>query len=178
MNPFLRAIGGLVALFLLLVLVGFVLPGHYRVERTVIVQTSGEKAFNYVADLRNWPAWAVWFERDPALQQVYSAHTAGVGSTISWQSATQGNGSVEVTVYDPPKRMEYRLHFPDFDMTSRGDFSVKPVAGGGVEVRWGDEGEIARNPIHRWMGLFMDRMVGPDFEAGLAKLKQVVEKTP
>jgi len=178
MNPFLRAVGGLAALFLLLILIGFVLPGHYRVERTVVVQASGERVFDYVADLRNWPAWAVLFERDPTLQQVYSTQTAGVGSTISWRSATQGNGFVEVTLYDPPKRMEYRLHFPEFDMTSRGDFTVKPVAGGAFEVRWGDEGEIARNPIYRWMGLFMDRMVGPDFEAGLAKLKQVLEMTP
>ena len=178
MNPLLRAIGGLAALFLLLALVGFVLPGQYRVERTVVVQASDEKVFAYVADLRNWPAWAVLFERDPALKQVYSAQTAGVGATISWQSETQGNGLVEVTFYDPPKRMEYRLHFPDFGMTSRGDFTVKPAAGRGFEVRWGDEGDIARNPVHRWMGLFMDRLVGPDFEAGLAKLKQVVEKTP
>ena len=178
MNPLLRAIGGLAALFLLMVLIGFVLPGHYRVERTVVVQAPVEKVFSHVADLRNWPSWAVLFERDPALKLVSSEQTAGVGSTISWQSATQGNGSVEVTLYDPPKRMGYRLHFPDFGMTSRGDFTVTPVAGGGFEVRWGDEGEIALNPIHRWMGLFMDRMLGPDFEAGLAKLKQVVEATP
>jgi hypothetical protein len=177
MTILLRAIGGLAALLIALVLVGFVLPGSFRVERTVLVQSSAEKVFVQVADLRNWPAWGVWFDRDPGMTKTYSARTAGVGANVAWESKSEGNGSVEVTVHEPPSHVEYTLRFPDFDMSSRGSFLIKPAAGG-VEVTWRDEGELARNPIHRWMGLFMDRLVGPDFEAGLAKLKQVVEKTP
>jgi hypothetical protein len=40
---------------------------------------------------------------------------------------------------------------------------------------WTNEGEMGGNPINRWFGLMMDRMVGPDFEAGLANLKKLAE---
>ena len=32
--------------------------------------------------------------------------------------------------------------------------------------------------LPRWFGLFLDRMIGPDFAAGLAKLRSFCEKMP
>jgi hypothetical protein len=34
---------------------------------------------------------------------------------------------------------------------------------------------MGSNPLNRWFGLMMDRLVGPDFEAGLANLKRLAE---
>jgi hypothetical protein len=33
------------------------------------------------------------------------------------------------------------------------------------------------NPVNRYFGVMMDRLVGPDFEAGLANLKALAEKS-
>ena len=37
---------------------------------------------------------------------------------------------------------------------------------------------MGKNPLFHWLALFADGMVGPDFEAGLARLKQVAERVP
>jgi hypothetical protein len=71
--------------------------------------------------------------------------------------------------------MEYELRFPDFGMGSTGVFVLAPVDGGQVRVTWSDAGSVGGNPVHRWFALFIDRIVGPSFEQGLAKLKRVSE---
>jgi len=37
------------------------------------------------------------------------------------------------------------------------------------------EGDLGHSPVNRWFGLFMDKLVGPDFDAGLANLKRLSE---
>ncbi len=49
-------------------------------------------------------------------------------------------------------------------------------AGGAMRVAWSNEGEVGANPLMRWFVAFMDRMMGPDFEAGLADLTTLAEK--
>ncbi|MFX7894998.1 SRPBCC family protein, partial [Acinetobacter baumannii] len=72
--------------------------------------------------------------------------------------------------------LTYELYFPDFGSTSTGEFRLTP-RDGGTKVSWSMDGDMGRNPLNRWMGLFMDRMVGPDFDAGLANLKALAEKS-
>jgi hypothetical protein len=59
-------------------------------------------------------------------------------------------------------------------MQSAGVVTIAP-AGSGVRVSWTNEGEMGANPINRWFGLLMDRMVGKDFDAGLVNLKKLAE---
>ena len=35
--------------------------------------------------------------------------------------------------------------------------------------------DLGGNPVNRYFGLIMDKMIGPDFEEGLAKLKEIAE---
>jgi hypothetical protein len=79
-----------------------------------------------------------------------------------------------LTAIQPAKQVVYTLVFPDFGMTSTGIVNLAPAAEG-VRVTWVDEGDLGMNPMHRWLGLFLDRMIGPDFEKGLAKLKTISE---
>ncbi len=61
-------------------------------------------------------------------------------------------------------------------MTSRGQLLLAPD-GNGTRVTWTNEGDMGGNPVNRYFGLMMDRLVGPDFEAGLANLKGLAEKS-
>ena len=76
---------------------------------------------------------------------------------------------------DPARRLAYELHFEDFDTVSAGELRFAPEAGG-TRVTWVMNGDMGGNAMWRWMGLFADRMVGKDFEAGLANLKTLAEK--
>jgi hypothetical protein len=60
------------------------------------------------------------------------------------------------------------------DMGSIGSMTLEPAAAG-VKVVWVDAGELGMNPVHRWFGLFLDRIIGPDFERGLNNLKRLAE---
>jgi hypothetical protein len=59
-------------------------------------------------------------------------------------------------------------------MRSSGQLRLEP-AGAGTRVTWTNEGDMGTNPVNRYFGLFMDRLVGPDFEGGLKNLKTIVE---
>ena len=79
------------------------------------------------------------------------------------------------TAVEAPSRVAYELSFPEFDSTSSGDLRFEPSAGG-TRVTWTMKGDMGGNPVMHWFALFMDRMVGPDFEAGLTNLKAEAEK--
>ena len=177
MKVLLRVLGGLAVLLLLLVTVAFFLPRQYRVERTIVIKARADQVFPQFGDLRAWKNWGAWQERDPAMKITHSEQTTGVGAWNAWESKTQGNGRMTFTVYEPGVRVNYRLEFPDMNMASSGSMELQP-ADGGVKVIWVDAGDLGFNPVHRWFGLFFDRMIGPDFERGLTKMKALVEAAP
>jgi hypothetical protein len=91
------------------------------------------------------------------------------------QSKSEGNGEMEFTRSDAPKLLEYKLYFPDFESRSSGELVLQPQANV-TRVTWSNRGDLGNNPMMRWMGLAMDKMVGSDFDAGLKNLKAMVEK--
>jgi len=169
-------LGGLVVLLLVLVVASYFLPRGYRIERTVVITASAEQVFPHVADLARWQAWGVWYARDPAMVVKVSSEPGPgeVGGWVSWQSETQGNGTATLMRSEPPTSATYGLSFEGFDMVSRGSFHLEPV-GNDVRVTWTDAGDLGMNPVYRWFGLMLDGMVGADFEAGLSRLKALIE---
>lgn len=164
-------------LVLLLVVVAFFLPGTYRIERSIVINAKAETVFPLFGDLRRWKEWGAWQERDPGMKTTFGEKTTGVGAWSAWESKSEGNGKMTITAFVAPKRAVYKLEFPDMGMASEGSMEIVP-AGGGVKVVWVDAGELGLNPLSRWFGLFLDGMIGPDFERGLTKLKQLAEAAP
>jgi uncharacterized protein YndB with AHSA1/START domain len=170
-----RAVLAVVAVALLLLAVGFLLPSHFKVQRSVLVNAQASKIYPLIDNPRQWKQWAVWNQRDPAMQMRYEGPESGAGARWSWESKTEGNGVMEFTAAVPNRHVDYALSFPDFGMTSRGQLRLTPEVEG-TRVTWTNEGDMGGNPVNRYFGLMMDRMVGPDFEAGLANLKAAAER--
>lgn len=177
MKTLLRLLAGLAVLVLLLVIVAFLLPRTYRIERTIVIQAKAERVYPMFADLRRWKEWGAWQEKDPAMKMTYAEKTTGVGAWSAWESATEGSGRMTFTTVEAPKRVVYKLEFPDMGTSSEGTMSLA-LAGDGVKVTWVDAGDLGMNPLFRWFGLFLERMIGPDFEKGLANLKRQAEAPP
>ena len=177
MKIVLYILGGLAALVVLLTLVGLLLPRRYHVERSAVIKAQPTVVYAQVADLKAWKNWGVWFARDPQMQAVYSENTGGIGGWSAWKSKSQGNGKATLTTLTAPTYAAYSLQFEGMGFASQGSFTLTPVADG-IRVVWVDAGDLGLNPLSRWFGLFLDRMIGPDFEAGLAKLKALCEKSP
>jgi uncharacterized protein YndB with AHSA1/START domain len=154
--------------------IGFLLPSDFKLQRSIEIGASPERVYALISDPREWKMWTVWNRRDPAMTIGYSGAPTGAGAKWTWQSKTEGNGEMEFTAAVPNERIVYSLHFPDFGMRSTGHLRLEPV-GAKTRVTWTNEGDVGASPINRYFALLMDRMVGPDFEAGLANLKTIAE---
>jgi hypothetical protein len=151
----------------------FLLPRQYRVERSIVINAPREKVYPHLADLKAWKNWTVWNQRDPGMKIKYSEQSAVVGAWSEWESEKEGSGKATLTQLEQ-NRLVYALEFPEFEMKSSGSFVLQPE-GQQVRVIWADEGDLGNNPMSRRFGLFLDGMLGKDFEAGLANLKKVTE---
>jgi uncharacterized protein YndB with AHSA1/START domain len=175
MKILLKILGGLAVLVLVLVVGSFFMPKTYHVERAIVIQAKPEAVFPLLADLRQWSTWGVWYERDPVMTITYSPVTTGVGAFSDWKSKSQGNGKATVTAVVPLKSVTYTLEFPDNGMTGVGRLAMGATEGGSLRVVSSMDGELGINPMMRLMGPFLGKMIGPDFEAGLAKVKRIAE---
>ena len=166
----------LIVLIALLAVVGFFLPAQYRVERTATVKAPPENVFAIVANMKTWEDWTAWnLQLDPSLKRSFSGPATGVGATMSWDGKKTGQGEMTLTKAVLPAELAYDLAFEHGKFKSVGTFTFEP-AGDGTTVIWTDSGDMGGNPFYHWMGLAMDKLIGPDFEKGLARLKTLAEK--
>jgi uncharacterized protein YndB with AHSA1/START domain len=169
-----RVAGVLVILAIFFAGIALLLPERFKVERSVEIDAPAPTVYALIADPREWRKWAVWNQRDPGMRIDYSGARSGKGAIWSWQSKSEGSGTMEFTEAIEGAGIVYTLVLADFGMQSKGQLAIVP-SGQGVRVLWSNEGELGLNPLHRWFGAFMDKMVGPDFEAGLTNLKRIAE---
>jgi effector-binding domain-containing protein len=103
----------------------------------------------------------------------------GVGAKQSWTGdpKTVGNGTEEVIEAKAPDLVVWKLEFAGRGVSDC-RMTLSPGASGGTQVVWGIDSDMGAGPVGRWFGLMMDKMVGKDFEKGLANLKTVAEALP
>ena len=167
----------LITLAALLLLGGQILSPKFSVTREIDIQAPPEKVYALVAAPKAWVKWDVWNHRDPAMTVQYSGPESGAGAIWSWQSRSQGNGRITITRAETPERVDLEFFFPDDFGTSSSSEFLFTVQGGQTHVRWSMQGDMGKNPLFHWMALFGDKMIGPDFEAGLRNLKALSEKS-
>ena len=168
----LAVIGSIV---LLIVAAGFFIPSGFAVERSIDINAAPRKIYDLIVEPKKWTEWSVWTRRDPNMQITYSGPPFGMGAKWSWVSKSEGSGNMEFTHVEPDRAVEYALVFADFNMRSSGALRLEPN-GSATRVTWRNSGDVGPNPLKHYLAMMMDRMVGPDFEAGLANLKAVAEK--
>ena len=174
MKFLIRGIVTLLTLVVALLAIGFALPSQFKVQRSIEIGAPAAKVYPLIAAPAAWSKWSVWNQRDPKMTLEYAGPESGAGARWRWQSESEGNGEMEFTEAEVDRRIAYRLSFPDMGMQSTGLLTIEPAASG-VRLTWTNEGDMGGNPVNRWFGLFMDRLVGPDFETGLANLKKLAE---
>lgn len=151
-------------------------PGSFRIERRARIEAPPERVFALLDDFRRWEGWSPWEKLDPALQRSYGGPASGVGATYGWTGNKQvGEGRMEITESTPPGRLVIKLDFlKPFEAHNTTEFLLQP-ADGGTTLTWSMVGESPF--MMKVMSLFMsmDKMVGRDFEKGLAGIKALAE---
>jgi uncharacterized protein YndB with AHSA1/START domain len=163
------------AIVLAIIVGGIFLPSKFAVQRSVVINAPANRVYNLVVEPKQWANWSVWNQRDPNMKIVYKGPPFGMGAKWEWVSKSEGSGSMEFTRVEPDRVVEYALWFPEFNMRSTGALTLEP-SGNATRVTWSNTGDVGGNPVKHYLAVMMDRMVGPDFEGGLANLKALAEK--
>jgi Polyketide cyclase / dehydrase and lipid transport len=151
-------------------------PSDFRVTRSATFAATPTAVFAQVNDFHNWEAWSPWAKLDPAAKTSFEGPGAGTGATFRWNGDKNiGEGSTTITDSHPNDLIRIKLDFlRPFRGTSDVEFTFKPV-GEQTVVVWSMAGK--NNFIAKAIGLFVDceKMVGGQYEQGLANKKSVVE---
>lgn len=181
MKKALIIIGAIIAL--LLIIPAF-MPSSVQVERSIEIEAPVELVFDQVVDLKKNFNWSPWAEKDTAMEVTWGETTSGIGASYSWTGNDEvGSGTMTIAEVQENAFIRNDLDFGDMgkgtgtwkfeSVTAEGEENGTPV----TKVTWGMDSELEW-PIGRYLGPMMDGWVGPDFEKGLANLKEVAESIP
>ena len=169
-------LGAVVAIVTVLAVVVARRPSEFRVVRTATIGGPPASVFAQVNDFHLWDRWSPYAQRDPGMTKTYEGPPAGVGAVYTWSGNREvGEGRATIIESRPHDVIRIRLEFVrPFAGTSTATFTFAPADTGTV-VSWSLDG--TNSLVAKAMGLFidMDRMIGGDFEKGLAQMRSIVE---
>ncbi|SDS60090.1 SRPBCC family protein [Opitutus sp. GAS368] len=162
----------LVAIIAVILVVAAFQPAEFRITRSVTIAAPAAVIFPEVNDFHRWAAWSPWEKLDPAMKRTFEGPAAGVGAAYAWEGNSDvGAGKMTIAESRPAEVIRIKLEFfkpmPGLCPT---EFTFRPE-GAGTNVTWTMSG--TKNYGSKVFCLFMnmDKMVGGDFEKGLATLK-------
>jgi len=148
----------------------------YTVTRSTTINAPAADIYGRIVDLANWESWSPWEGLDPEMEKTYGDSTEGPGATYSWSGNRKvGSGSMKITDVATDERVNLDLSFlKPFKAENKTWFDLA-ADGDSTNVTWTMTG--AKTLMVKFMSLFssMDKMVGKDFEKGLAQLKAEAE---
>jgi hypothetical protein len=154
-------------------------PSEFRIARSTTISAPPAAVFAQVNDFHKWEAWNPWGKIDPAMKQTYEGAPAGIGAIYTWAGNNEvGEGRMTITESRPSGLIRIKLEFfKPFAGTNIAEFTFKPE-GNQTAVTWSMTGQnnFMAKAIHLFMN--MDKMIGGQFEKGLASMKSVVESAP
>jgi hypothetical protein len=169
------AIGVIVVVFAVIVALQ---PSSFRVARSTRISAPPPAVFAEVNDFHKWEAWNPWGKIDPAMKQTYESAPAGIGAVYTWAGNNEvGVGRMTITDSRPSDLIRIKLEFfKPFTATNQSEFTFKPE-GDQTAVTWSMTGNnnFMAKAVH--LSMNMDKMVGGQFEKGLAQMKAAVEST-
>ena len=171
-------IGTILGLILLMVVVGFVLPDTAHVERSTVVQAKPATAYAVLNGFKQFRKWSPWADLDPNAEYTTSGPIWGVGAAQAWRGDDRvGAGSQEIIATEADQSVTIKLVFEGFDSENTARYLISPE-GEGSRITWTYDSVFHGDLLGRYFGLMMDKMLGADYEKGLAQLKTLLESLP
>ena len=151
-------------------------PAEYRVTRSASVQAPAPIVFGLINDFHKWEDWSPWAKLDPNVKNTFSGAATGTGAVFAWEGNNDvGAGQMKITESRPSELIRMDLEFiKPFASSCLTEFAFKPE-GNKTAITWTMSGK--NNFIAKAFCMFMnmDKMIGADFEKGLASIKTLSE---
>jgi uncharacterized protein YndB with AHSA1/START domain len=154
-------------------------PDTFSVRRAAVVNAPAEMVFPLINDFHRWGTWSPWENKDPAMKRTYSGAQSGKGAVYAWDgNRNVGSGRMEILDASSPSKIVIKLDFfKPFEGHNTAEFTMLPQGDTATtNITWVMHGPAPF--MSKVMQVFMnlDRMIGRDFEIGLANLKRQTEK--
>jgi Polyketide cyclase / dehydrase and lipid transport len=162
-----------VAVLLLVLGIGYLLPGAWQVERTVVIRAPAAAIFPHLNSLKQWHDWTVWTRQQPDLQIEYSGPDAGVGATSRWRTQDE-RAVMKIMQSQRNSLVAYSVLFNAGASRTDGNLTLVSEADG-TRVVWRAAGDIGRGPVSGYLALLEGRRHGNDFDDSLELLKHKIE---
>ncbi len=166
---------GVAAIIAIILILASMQPNDFKVVRSASMKAPAEKIHPLISDFHQWDKWSPWEKLDPNLQRTHSGAASGKGAIYHWKGNDKvGEGQMEI-LDTTPNAVNIKLDFlAPFEGHNKTEF-VLDTKGDMTTVTWTMSGPA--NFLTKIMCLFfsMDKMIGPDFEKGLAQMKAVAE---
>jgi uncharacterized protein YndB with AHSA1/START domain len=152
-------------------------PDTFSVQRATTVKAPPERIFCLINDFHQWGTWSPYENKDPAMKRSYSGAESGKGAVYGWEGNNNvGSGRMEILDTSVPSKIVIKLDFfTPFEGHNTAEFTMLPQ-GDATSVTWLMHGPAPFMSKVMQVFINMDRMIGKDFEIGLANLKRLTEK--
>jgi hypothetical protein len=148
----------------------------FRVERSTVIDAQAAAIFPHINDFHAWAAWSPFEKLDAEIAKTFSGPTSGVGAGYAWVGKKSGAGSMEILRADAPSKVVIKLDFTKpFTAHNTAEFTLEPQ-GAETKLTWAMYGPTTFISRLMHMVFPMDKMVGPQFDEGLAALKAIGER--
>ncbi len=152
-------------------------PDTFQVQRRATIAAPPERVFALIDDFHRWGEWSPWEKLDPAMTRTFEGPASGTGAVYAWKGNKDvGQGRMEIAESSPPGRIAIKLDFIEpMESNNVTEFVLAPKDGG-TEVTWTMRGPSPYLTKVMDTVVGMDRLIGKDFEAGLANMKAAAER--
>jgi hypothetical protein len=173
---------GIIAIVLALLIAGFLgvasmRPNTFRVQRSIDINAPVDKIYPLINDYKHWASWSPYENVDPAMKRTFSGAPNGKGAIYEWDGNKNiGRGRMEIINAIPSSKIDIKLDFfSPFEAHNMAEFTMLPK-GEATNVTWAMHGPVPFMAKIMHMIFSMDRMVGGQFEQGLANMKAAAER--
>lgn len=168
--------------FLMLIIVGLAVyiatqPSEYDFKRSRFINAPQEVLYQTISDLKQWPHFSPWLEKDPETIVQFGEKTSGKDAQLTWISETIGEATL--TTISNTEYSEIRQHLnvvkpyisnssTNWQLTKKGD---------STEVTWSIKGtQDFKAKAFALINGSIEQNTGPEFERGLLKLDSLVQE--
>jgi effector-binding domain-containing protein len=173
-----RIFFSLIALVLILVVIGFLLPRQRHVERSVFIDAPPSVVFSQVNGFKHFNDWSPFVALMPGAEYGFEGPDFGVGSKMSWSEIDPRpeTGGQTIVASTPYERVDLELDLGPEGM-AQAAYLLRPE-NSGTNLTWAFDIDFGLNIINRYWGLLLDRQLGPLYAQGLTNLKRIAEELP
>jgi carbon monoxide dehydrogenase subunit G len=174
----------ILSLIVIIVIMISVLSPKSHIERSIVINASPAAVYPEISNFKSLNVWSPWAALDPNTQYTFEGPEYGAGAKMNWTSTSDkvGTGSQWIIEANENHSVKSGMQFGGFEGNFTAELILEPV-NEGTKVTWTYDGDVSNtglmnNAFGKIFGSFTDKMLGPQYEQGLASLKSVVERKP